>query len=89
MKTIARFYATWCQPCKNMEPIYDDAKKQFPDYSYIDIDIDLNPQTRIDYNVRSVPTVMMLEGKDEVKRLVGGASLSELKEWLANEPGTV
>ena len=46
------------------------------------IDIDENQETAMEYGVRGVPTMIMLDGNTEMKRLVGMKSLKELEDWF-------
>jgi thioredoxin 1 len=46
------------------------------------IDIDENNEIAIDYGIRGVPTLVMLDGNTEMKRLVGMQSLKQLEDWL-------
>jgi thioredoxin-like negative regulator of GroEL len=45
------------------------------------IDIDVQSDIAIEYGVRGVPTLVMLDENIEVKRLVGSKTVTELKEW--------
>jgi thioredoxin 1 len=53
------------------------------DYPIETIDIDENQELSIQYGVRGVPTLVMLENDAEVKRIVGVQTEGFLKEWLA------
>ena len=59
------FYATWCGPCKSQMPILKEVAKEVKGKArIIKIDIDKNPNLAAQYNVRSVPTLMIFkEGK--------------------------
>jgi thioredoxin 1 len=78
-KRVLRFTATWCGPCKMLAKNLEEVNTQVP----IEVvDIDVNQETAIDYGVRGVPTLIMLEGNNEIKRLVGMQPLKALEEWL-------
>jgi thioredoxin 1 len=53
------------------------------DYPIEVIDIDENQELSIQYGVRGVPTLVMLENDAEVKRIVGMQTEGFLKDWLA------
>lgn len=77
------FFATWCGPCKMMHPILEELHTLVGDKArIIKIDIDKNPDLANQYNVRSVPTLMIFkEGKCEW-RAAGVHSAPDLKAEL-------
>ena len=81
MKRVLRFTASWCQPCKTLA-------KNLESVSNIDktsievIDIDVHPEVAMDYGIRSVPTLVMLNENIEVKRFSGVRSLKDLETWI-------
>ena len=81
MKRIIRFTASWCSPCKtlakNLESVNTDVPIEV-------VDIDLMTETALEYGIRSVPTLVMLEENIEKKRYVGVKSLKELEDWINN-----
>lgn len=79
MKKVLRFTASWCQPCKMLARTLEDIKTNIPIEV---IDIDKNSDLAIDYGIRSVPTIVMLDENIEVKRLVGMQSQNDLEKWF-------
>ena len=69
MKTVKYFTATWCGPCQRFKPIMQEVANE--GYSVQFIDIDSQKDTAEQYNVRSVPTVVIEENGVEVDRVVG------------------
>lgn len=63
--TLVDFFAVWCQPCSMQAPILEEVKRRVGDSaSIIKIDIEKNDTLAQQYNVRSVPTIMLFkEGK--------------------------
>jgi len=80
MKTIKYFSATWCGPCQAFKPVMNEIKSEGYYVEFIDIDMltDLAQQ----YNVRSVPTVVIEEDGVEVDRLVGSVPKQALLNKL-------
>ena len=79
MKRILRFTASWCGPCKMLSENLKLVQTDMPIEVY---DIDENPTLAMDYGIRSVPTLIMMEENVEVKRKVGLMSKSEIQNWL-------
>ena len=84
MKTVKYFTATWCGPCQRFKPIMQEVANE--GYSVQFIDIDSQKDTAEQYNVRSVPTVVIEENGSEVDRLIGATSkqivLERLLKWI-------
>jgi thioredoxin 1 len=75
---ILRFTASWCGPCKSLAMNLEQANLQMPIEV---IDIDVQSDVAVEYGIRGVPTLVMLDENIEVKRLVGSKTITELKEW--------
>ena len=80
MKTMKYFSAAWCGPCKAFKPVMTEIKNEGYYVEFIDIDMltDLAQQ----YNVRSVPTVVIEEGGVEVDRFVGSIPKQQVLKKL-------
>jgi len=78
-KRVLRFTASWCGPCKMLAKNLEEVNTNVP----IEVvDIDVHTDVAMDYGVRGVPTLVMLDGNTEMKRLVGMQSLKQLEDWL-------
>ena len=62
------FSAGWCAPCKTLAPIMNEVSSEVPVNK---IDIDSQSELAIKYNVRNIPTVILVNGDVEIKRFVG------------------
>tara|TARA_B100000029_G_scaffold388221_1_gene384333 strand:+ start:4131 stop:4394 length:264 start_codon:yes stop_codon:yes gene_type:complete len=80
MKTAKYFSATWCGPCKAFKPIVQEVVSEGYNIEYIDIDS--NQDAAVEYGVRSVPTVVILQNGTEVDRLVGSVPKQALLDKL-------
>jgi len=78
MKRILRFTASWCGPCQGLAMNLETASLDLP----IEVvDIDTHSDIAQEYGIRSVPTLVMLDGNIEIKRLIGSKTVNQLQEW--------
>jgi thioredoxin 1 len=68
MKKILYFSASWCQPCKTLGPIMESVSDQV---NYQKIDVDNNQDLSIEYRVRNIPTLILIENGEAKGKLVG------------------
>ena len=76
MKTLKYFSATWCGPCKTFKPVMNEVAGEGHSVQFIDID--QSPELAQQYNVRSVPTVVVVENGSEVNRVMGAVSKQQI-----------
>lgn len=81
---LVDFTATWCGPCKMMAPILHDVKNAMGDnVTIIKIDVDKNPEVSSQFQVQSVPTLIIFK-KGEVKwRQSGIVPAKQLQDILS------
>lgn len=79
---LVDFYATWCGPCKQMEPVVEELHED-GDFEVLKVDVDENPVAAQTFGIRSVPTFMAFEDGEEVGQQVGSASKPELQKLFA------
>src|SRR5690554_791359 len=76
---LVDFYATWCGPCKTMQPILEDASKQLGGkVKIIKVDVDKNPAAANSYQVKGVPTLILFKDGKILWRQSGVVQASQL-----------
>ncbi|MCQ2189735.1 MAG: thioredoxin [Paludibacteraceae bacterium] len=84
--TLVDFFATWCGPCKMMHPVLEQLKGEMGDaIRIVKIDVDNNQEISSQYNIQSVPTLMLFKNSEVVWRESGARSLNELKIIIAQQ----
>jgi thioredoxin 1 len=76
MKQLLYFSGTWCQPCKTFRPIIESLTPEIP---IVFIDVDASSQTAQQYNIRSVPTTVLIKDGIEIGRIVGVKSANDVR----------
>lgn len=82
--TLVDFFATWCGPCKMMHPVLEQLKEEMGDsIRILKLDVDENEDFSMQYNIQSVPTLMLFKSGEVVWRQSGAQTLNELKSIIA------
>ena len=78
MKKILYFRAAWCGPCKMLGPIMESLAGEI---NYEKIDVDNNQDLSIQYGVRNIPTLILVENGETVGRLTGLQQKEQILEF--------
>ena len=77
------FYADWCGPCQMLAPILDEiAEEKGKTYKIGKINVDNNQKLAREFQVMSIPTLVVVKNGKLVSRSVGFKSKSELLEMM-------
>ncbi|MDY6776972.1 MAG: thioredoxin [Candidatus Nanohaloarchaea archaeon] len=76
------FWAEWCGPCKQMEPIIDELDEERDDLNVGKVDVDENQELATQNAVRSIPTFTIIRDGEEVSRTMGAMSKSDFEDWI-------
>ncbi len=80
---LVDFWAEWCGPCKKVAPIIEELATEHGDQmSFAKIDIDANPKVPLQFNVMSIPTLIVFKDGQEAKRVVGAKGKTQLVDDL-------
>ena len=75
-------WAEWCGPCKMMAPHFAEVAKNNPHVVFAKIDTEANPRLSRAFNIRSIPTLVLMNKTTEVARISGALRANQLQEWL-------
>jgi len=85
MNIILYFTADWCGPCKQTKPIVEDLNREQTMAKFFIIDVDLEIEMAQDFEIKSVPTFVVMKNNKEIHRVTGAKTRQQLEELIKYE----
>lgn len=83
--TLVDFYADWCGPCRMIAPIIEELSTDFDGKAKIaKLDIEKAQEVTSEFQVTSIPTIILFKDGNEVKRIVGLRDKETLKSLISS-----
>jgi thioredoxin 1 len=79
---LVDFWAPWCGPCRMVAPVLEEIASERPDLRIVKLNIDENQQTAANFQVLSIPTMILFKGGQPVKTVVGAYPKKKLEAEL-------
>ena len=81
--TLKDFYADWCGPCTTQDPILEELEEDYPDVDFEKVNVDEKQEVANEYQVRSLPTLIVENDDGVVERFVGVTQRDDLETALS------
>ena len=81
---LVDFYATWCGPCKMLSPVIEELSQEASGYSVGKVDVDAEPALAAQFNIMSVPTLMVFENGKVSAVSAGYRPKEQILEMIKN-----
>jgi thioredoxin 1 len=75
---LVEFWAQWCGPCHMLSPVLDEIDRERDDLTVLKINADENTATARDYQVMSLPTMLLFRDGVPIRQIVGARPKSRL-----------
>lgn len=76
------FWASWCGPCQMVSPVIEKIGEENDSIRVGKVNVDEQGELTMQFRVVSIPTLVVMKGGEEVNRIVGAASKSEILAML-------
>jgi thioredoxin 1 len=82
VKQVYYFTADWCGPCKKVRPIVEELNRDQSEVKFQIIDVDSEGELARTFEVKSIPTFILIEDGQEIDRFTGAKTKKDLENFI-------
>lgn len=80
---LVDFWAAWCGPCRMIAPVIERIAEKFDGRIKVGkVNVDEEPEISLEYNIASIPTVMIFKNGEEVSKSIGYSDEAEIEQLV-------
>lgn len=80
---LVDFWAAWCGPCRMIAPVIERIAEKFDGRIKVGkVNVDEEPEISLEYNIASIPTVMIFKNGEEVSKSIGYSDEAEIEQLI-------
>ena len=82
---LVDFWAAWCGPCRVVAPVLEEIASERDDLRIVKLNVDENQQTAANFEVLSIPTMILFKNDQVAKKIIGAYPKKRLESELESE----
>ncbi len=80
---LVDFWAAWCGPCRMIAPVIESIAEKFDGRIKVGkVNVDEEPEISLEYNIASIPTVMIFKNGEEISKSIGYSDEAEIEQLV-------
>ena len=80
--TLVDFFADWCGPCKMLGPVLEQVDEEYPDVTFVKVNVDDNMELAEKYGIMSIPAVYLFRNGEVLNKMIGFSDATGVRRFI-------
>ncbi|MBR4421092.1 MAG: thioredoxin [Erysipelotrichaceae bacterium] len=80
--TLVDFFAEWCGPCKMLGPVLEKLDEEYPDVTFVKVNVDNNMELAERFGIMSIPAVFLFKNGEVLDKMIGFRDEYGVKQFI-------